>query len=374
MPELELTPGEFVAFLNQTLEFAYPSVVVVGELANFRISKNKWVYFDLKDDEAIVRCFGTVYQLPEPLEDGMLLKVRSTPRLHPQYGLSLNIQNITPSGEGTIKRAANLLEAKLMAEGLFAPERKRSLPYPPVRIGLIASSESAAYSDFIKIINQRWAGLEIVVSDVLVQGELAAEQVIQALEQMNQLAEPPDVIVLTRGGGSAEDLQAFSSELVVRAVAASRIPTIVAIGHERDISLAEMAADQRASTPSNAAELLTPDRRQVLAQLSQSRKQLGQTLSQNIEQVRQGLHDYQIELGTSLRQIITRSEQRLAAGKQLLGALNPRTILDRGFALVYKNGQLVRSAKSLKQNDTVAITFNYGQADASITSIKPSNV
>ncbi len=170
------TYSDFVALLNQTLEFAYPSVSITGELANFRVSRGRWVYFDLKDNEASVKFFGTVYQLPGPLEDGLLLKVRGQPRLHPLYGFSVNVMSIQPAGEGSLRRAANLLRAKLAAEGLLDESRKRSLPYPPARIGLITSKQSAAYADFIKILDTRWRGVNIDLIDVQVQGEAAPGQ------------------------------------------------------------------------------------------------------------------------------------------------------------------------------------------------------
>jgi exodeoxyribonuclease VII large subunit len=153
---IELSVSEFVELLNQTLEFAYPDLVIVGELANFRVSKNRWVYFDLKDEQASVKFFGTVYNLPGPLEDGMLLKVWGQPRLHNLYGFSITVMNIQPSGEGSIRRAAKLLQAKLASEGLFDETRKRPIPYPPQRIGLITSKQSAAYADFVKILQARW--------------------------------------------------------------------------------------------------------------------------------------------------------------------------------------------------------------------------
>jgi len=202
--------SEFVAVLNQTLEYAYPNVVVSGEIANFRVSKNRWVYFDLKDEGATVKFFGTIYQLPGPLEDGMVVAVRGMPRLHPLYGFSVTAQTIQPVGEGSIKKAAKLLEAKLAAEGLFDAERKRPLPYPPSHIGLVASTESAAYRDFVKVIGARWGGMQISVIDVQVQGEASPAQVVAAIQQFNQMASSPEVLVVTRGGGSAEDLQAFS--------------------------------------------------------------------------------------------------------------------------------------------------------------------
>ena len=205
MNELVLSVSEFVAVLNQTLEYAYPNVVVTGELANFRVSKNRWVYFDLKDDEASVKFFGTVYQLPGPLENGMMLAVSGMPRLHPLYGFSVTVVSIKPVGEGSIKKAAELLQAKLTKEGLFDPERKRPLPYPPTHIGLITSAESAAYRDFIKVLGARWGGIHISLIDVQAQGEAAPAQLVAAIEQFNQIAEPPEVLVITRGGGSAEE-------------------------------------------------------------------------------------------------------------------------------------------------------------------------
>jgi len=267
MPDVSVTVSEFVDLLNETYEFAFPSILITGELANFRVSKNKWVYFDLKDETASVKFFGTVYNLPGPLEEGMMLQVRGTPHMHELYGFSVNIQIIQVAGEGSIRRAAELLAARLQAEGLFDPARKRPLPYPPQRIGLIASSQSAAYADFIKILGARWAGMEIDLIDVQVQGDISPSQIVGAIDTFNTLSHPPEVLVLIRGGGSADDMAGFSTEQVTRAVAASRIPTLVAIGHEVDVSLAELAADQRGSTPSNAAELLVPDKRVVLESL-----------------------------------------------------------------------------------------------------------
>ncbi|HZM63792.1 MAG TPA: exodeoxyribonuclease VII large subunit, partial [Candidatus Saccharimonadales bacterium] len=170
MNDLTLTVSEFVALVNQTLEYAYPNVTITGELANFRVSKNRWVYFDLKDTESSIKCFGTVYQLPGPLEDGIMLAVKGAPRLHPLYGFSVNVLSMTPVGEGSIKKAAALLQAKLTAEGLFDAERKRPLPHPPYSIGLITSAESAAYRDFMKILNARWGGVTVTLADVQVQG------------------------------------------------------------------------------------------------------------------------------------------------------------------------------------------------------------
>jgi len=368
-PEVSFTVSEFVAVLNQTLEYAYPNTMVTGELANFRVSKGRWVYFDLKDDEATVRFFGTVYQLPGPLEDGMLLAVSGMPRLHPQYGFSVNVTSIRPVGEGSIKKAAQLLEAKLAAEGLFDPERKRALPYPPAHIGLITSAESAAYRDFIKVLGARWGGLKISLVDVQVQGEVAPAQIVTAIEQLNAAGDPPDILVVTRGGGSAEDLQAFSTEQVTRAVAASRIPTLVAIGHEVDISLAELAADQRASTPSNAAELLVPDRRAILTGLDAVRQQLERDARGALQSAEADLKLISGSLYDFARRAAQNARQNLELRARLLAAYDPSVALQRGYALVRLDGSHVSSGKQVAVGDVLDISLSDAHVTASIKNV-----
>lgn len=343
----ELSVSQFVALHNQVLDYTIPEVVIVGELSSFRISKNKWVYFDLKDDDSNVKFFGTIYQLPGPLEDGMLLRVRGMPRLHPKFGFSITIQSITPAGEGTIRRASDLLQRKLQAEGLFDPARKRQLPYPPERIGIITSKESAAFADFTKIINARWAGLEISLINVQVQGEVAPSQIADAITQFNQMANPPDVLVLTRGGGSAEDLWAFNTELVTRAVAACRIPTMVAIGHEIDISLAELAADVRASTPSNAAEIIVPDKAVVRQTLQLQSTNLRQAIGQIVKVHRLSLGQTMTELYRGLEHSLTYSSSALDSRRQMLDILNPKAILKKGYVIVRdSDGRAIRSKQT----------------------------
>lgn len=364
--ELIFGVSDFVAYLNQTLELAYPYVTIEGELSNFRVSKNRWVYFDLKDEAASVRFFGTVYSLPGPLEDGMVVRVSGTPRLHPQYNFSVNVQSITPVGEGSIRRAADLLTSKLQAEGLFDPERKRSLLYPPRRIALITAGGSAAYADFIKISNARWRGLQIEHFDVHVQGEQAPGQIVAAISAANALAELPEVLVLTRGGGSAEDLGAFSTEAVTRAIASSRIPTLVAIGHEVDVCLAELAADCRASTPSNAAELLTPDRQQILQELAGQRKDLRDVLQRLVGSRLEALRQFHGELNIRLDVVYNQTRNRLDTARQLLEAYNPTAALRRGYALVRSGDTLVKRLDQLHIGADIQISLSDGSAIATV--------
>jgi exodeoxyribonuclease VII large subunit len=340
-----LTPSQFVAVCNQTMEMAFPIVEIEGEVTNFKISKNRWVYFDIADDEAKLRCFGTVYILPAPLEDGMQIRIVAVPKLHQQFGFSLTIQSIQFSGEGTIKKAADLLFEKLQKEGLFSEERKRQVPYPPQKIGLVASAESAGYKDFIKILGERYGGLDISLADVTVQGESAPMQIVRAIEWFNRASDIPDVLVIIRGGGSADDLQAFSTEQVTRAVAASRIPTVVAIGHEVDVSLAELAADMRASTPSNAAELLVPDRRDILSRLDKSVLILHKSAVDMLDvQSRQTVQAVDL-LHTTAISLCDNRLQSLVQLMRTLEALSPEAILKRGYAIVRKQGKVIRSAK-----------------------------
>lgn len=335
MENIQLTVSDFVALLNQTLEYAYPTVSVVGEVSEFRVSQGKWVSFKLKDDGAVVDCFMAIYQLRIPLEDGMKVMVVAAPRVNAKWGkFSLNIRAVKPVGEGSIKKGFELLKAKLDAEGLFAPERKRVLPRVPAHIGVITSTESAAYADFCKIINERWGGMEVEVAHTQVQGEPAADQIIRALKYFNNQERLPEVLVIIRGGGSAEDLMTFNDELLAREIAGSRIPTLVGVGHEVDHTLADMVADRRAATPTNAAEIVVPDRGEIIRSAHQQAASLGYQLVQAIDQ-----HSLRTkeQLQTAFRRIRERLDdhyERLAALRLVIAQANPENILKRGYALL----------------------------------------
>lgn len=361
-----LSPSQFVALVNQTLEFAYPIVEVEGEVSNYKVSKGRWVYFDINDDFSKVRCFGTVYMLPGPVEDGMVVKVVATPKLHNQFGFSLNIQSLKFSGEGTIKKAADLLAEKLKKEGLFAEDRKRQIPYPPTKIALVASAESAAYKDFIKVLSARYGGIIIEHINVAVQGDSAITQVTRAIEVFNRQSELADVLVVIRGGGSSDDLQAFSSEQVTRAVAASRIPTVVAIGHEVDISLAELAADLRASTPSNAAELIAPDRKNLLKNLQKTSLEFRDIALSTLESKLDDLVEYRKRLNDGLIKNTEEVEKKLNQNKRTLDALSPQATLSRGFAIVRSDSGLVTTAKQTTKGEILRIELAKDTLEAEV--------
>lgn len=359
-----LSPTDFIAVFNQSLELMYPSVSIVGELAHFKISKGRWVYFDLIDDNASVKFFGTVSMLPGPLEDGLNMEVSGFPRLHPNFGFSVNVMNMQVVGSGSIAQAGKLLEKKLSLEGLFDDLRKRELPYPPEKIGLVASVESAAYADFMKIIIHRWPVVNVIVEDVLVQGSDAPNQIIKAMGKFNQMSEPPEVVAIIRGGGSADDLAAFSTEQVVRAVASSRIPTIVGVGHESDTSLAEMAADRRASTPSNAAELLVPGIKDERIRLSAYRKSLNSKLESLYFSKDQDVAYKRERINHILNNIFVQSSDKLEKNKLIFKTLSPTAPLDRGFAIVKtREGKIIKSAQNARLEEKMNIYFSDGNVN-----------
>ncbi len=326
--------SDFLGVLNQTFEMAFPVVYVEGEVSGFKVNQGKWVFFDLKDESGTVNCFMSVYQLRVPLEDGMRVVVAANPKVTAWGKFSLTVQQIRLSGEGSIKKGFELLKAKLDKEGLFAPERKRMLPELPRRVGVITSTQAAGYADFVKILNSRWGGLDVQVAHTQVQGDAAPDQMIRALRYFNEQAEPVDVIVLIRGGGSADDLAGYNDEKLVREIAASRIPTLVGVGHEVDTSLADMVADVRAATPSNAAQLLVPDKREIIASARERVRTMASVAERSITMVLAETRDW---LGDALALTSERIERMQEANRRQLQALrayDPRAVLRRGYALV----------------------------------------
>lgn len=329
-----LSVSDFIASTNQTLEYAYPLIEVEGEVASFKINQGKFVFFDIKDDGGSIGCFMMVFQLRVPIEDGMKVVVTATPKLTQWGKFSLTVKAIRPSGEGSIKKSFELLRKKLEHEGLFATDRKRILPKIPQRVAVISSNQAAGYADFIKILNDRWGGLSVDVASVQVQGEAAPDQIIRALNYFNTQEELADVIVLIRGGGSADDLSAFNDEKLVRAVASSRTPVLTGIGHEVDTSLCDLAADVRAATPSNAAQILVPDRHDVIRSM---RLQVGACVPRVINTI-DGLKariDGTVEDAVEkVEYEYHRYREHLIHMRHVLSQLDPAKVLERGYALV----------------------------------------
>ncbi len=351
--------SDFQAVLNQIMETAFSGVVVEGEVSSFKINQGKFVFFDLKDDQASVGCCMMKFALRFPLEDGMKVRVRAIPKLTNWGKFSLTVQAVVPVGEGSLKKSFELLKKKLTAEGLFAPEKKRPLPENIVKIGVISSTQAAGYADFCKILNERWGGLELQVAHCQVQGMVAADQIMKALSYFNERSEV-QVIAILRGGGSADDLAVFNDEALVRAVAASKIPVITGIGHEVDESLCDLAADVVASTPSNAAQMLSRDRKEVVVAIRSDINRINNLLNTKIDELIADTRDV-LRVGRDIVVKITTIESEIAAQKRVLAQLNPDIVLERGYALI--RGEA-------KVGNIVEITTYKQDIKAKVTEIK----
>jgi exodeoxyribonuclease VII large subunit len=352
--ELRFSVSDFVAVINQTLEYALPSAVVVGEVSGLRISQNKWVRFKLKDEQSSVDFFGSIYQMNVPLEDGMVVAVQGRPRLSDKWGFSVSFSSIQPVGEGSIKRSFELLLKKLEAEGLFAPERKRPLPELPAHIGVISSTQAAGYTDFITILNERFGGIRLTVCNTLVQGVNAPGQLTRALRHLNETADAPDVIVIVRGGGDPDDLAAFNDEGLVRAIAASRVPTLVGVGHEIDTTLADLAADVRAATPTNAAQILVPDRRELIAQVRSRVASIIPSMERAIERIDDEATGLLERAELRIDDALDDYGEELATLRRMVSQLDPMVVLKRGYALVRGSVAIGSTIEIERFKDTIS--------------------
>ena len=355
------TVSQFIAVTNQVLETGLSDVVLFGEVSSFKINQGKWVFFDLKDSESSIGCFMTVYQLGNfPLEDGMKIAVQATPKLTSFGKFSLTIKRFHPLGEGSLKKAFELLKAKLQKEGLFDPAKKRPIARNFERLGVISSTQAAGYADFIKIINERWGELKIQVAHTQVQGLPAVDQIVRAIEYMNQYTDN-QVIALIRGGGSKDDLAIFNDEKLVRAIASSRIPIITGIGHEVDESLADLAADLAASTPSNAAQFLTRDRQAEIHSLKLQVSRIHQQIISKINFEEHKVGEQIESVRTKIFNLLQLELQKIQQKQKIIENLNPAIILRRGYAIIH--GQL-------SEGVIVHLETETHQAEAKIIKVK----
>ncbi len=355
-------------------------------------------------------CFSTTFQIKTPLEDGMQVRLHGAPKIYPKSGrFSLTVQWVEASGEGALKRAFELLKEELEREGLFSLSRKREIPKFPNKIGLITSKESAAYKDFLKILSERFP-MEISLFNVSVQGENSISEIVSAFDYFNKNKEKFDLIVLTRGGGSLEDLKAFNSREVTYAVFGSLLPVVCGVGHEQDISLADYVADLRASTPSNAAELISPQRKDLKKEIENKKEKIEYLLDEKINKfdVAGGLYkirknfDFSLEsfknninkkvvvledfLNSKIRKFselhlsflnsLKMFEQELIIQKtdirnkvRLLESLSPKSVLKRGYSITKLNGKVVSSIKNIKKKDKVDVLLLDGKFTSEILNI-----
>jgi exodeoxyribonuclease VII large subunit len=389
-----LSVSQFLDLVNETLKALseYEVFGVEGEVSGYRLSQGQWVSFDLKDGESLVNVFMPVWKLKVPLEDGMKVRVTGAARIYQKYGkFSLSAEQVELVGEGALRKALAALRARLDTEGIFDASRKRTIPRIPHRIALVASRESAAYGDFCRITKERWPLLEIDLYHVLVQGERAPADIISALDAVQRKTKERayDAIVLTRGGGSFDELMAFNDEQLVRAIYASTIPTIVAIGHERDLTLAEEAADIRGSTPTDAARRLVPDQHDIEYELSAMIGRAVESIERDLQRKRAlmdrvfhvsarwieryavALERHRSAIADGMDRIARSYGERLTGITRLFKSLDPKAVLGRGYAFIRStSGRVIGSVSDLSKGQIVEVQLKDGIAGASIQVIR----
>jgi exodeoxyribonuclease VII large subunit len=349
-----------------------PTVWVEGEIWELR-RQERWqsVFFTLKDagGGAVLAALMPRRQfdaLRLDLSEGERVHVYGRPELHEARGeLRLRVLSIERFGLGQQLAALERLKEKLAAEGLFAAGRKRTLPRLPRRIGLVTGNDAAAKRDVITAVQARFPPARIVVAETLVQGPRAAAAVVEALEAICR--EPDvDVVVLARGGGSFEDLLAFSDERLVRAVAGCPVPVVSAVGHEQDTPLCDLAADVRASTPTAAARLVVPDLGQLLGSLDLARATLQRGARRSVERHRERLVASGRRMTDAAALAVERRRAAVERSAGRLRALSPRATLKRGYAIVQSGGSLVRSAAAITAGEQVVVRLAEGGFSATV--------
>ena len=365
-------------------------VSVKGEISNFTNHyKTGHFYFTIKDETSLIRAVmfrGNTAKLRFVPENGMKIVARGRVSAFVRDGqYQLYCDSMEPDGIGALYFAFEQLKKKLAAEGLFDEARKRPLPKIPTRIGVITSPTGAAVRDIFNVLGRRFPLARVVFTPVLVQGEGAPAQLVAALRRFNE-TDAADVLIIGRGGGSIEELWAFNDETVARAVAASRIPVISAVGHETDFTICDFVADLRAPTPSAAAELAVPDQHQLAARLTQlygalrqsalHRVQVESTRLAAIREKRclatplfyveeQGMRlDYFVRRFAAAAQVQTsRAEGRLSAAAGKLDALSPLKVLSRGYSIVYRDGEVQHSAQDIRPGDKLSLRLSDGRVE-----------
>jgi len=390
------TVSQLTRDIKDSLEDFFASVEVAGEISNFHAHASGHWYFTLKDSRAqlsAVMFRGNAQSMYFRPQDGMELVCSGRITVYEARGqYQLVVSRIQPRGQGTLQLAFEKLKRKLFEEGLFDEKRKRPLPRFPSTVALVTSRSGAAIRDMISVIHRRNPSVRLLVVPVQVQGAGASEQIVKALELCNEY-EDIDVIITGRGGGSIEDLWAFNEEIVARAIAASRIPVISAVGHETDVSIADYVADLRAATPSVAAELVTPSIRDIFYRLEETTLALGKFVSfllrSRIRDVRDLLSDRAftrlsgrmqslmqlsdertVMMHRAVEQLLRRRQHDVDLLKERLNGHDPQRLFKRGIALIRRNGRPIMSVTELREEDRIGLELRDGRIAATVEEIE----
>lgn len=370
-----ITVTELTRGLRRAIESVdvFQNLWVQGEVSNFSRPQSGHWYFTLKDRDAALPCVmwrSTAELQAQIPKNGDSIEVHGGLSIYEAQGrYQLYVDEIRSAGAGTLYQKFVELKNKLEAEGLF--ERRRSLPAWPRRIGIVTSATGAALQDVLHTLERRYPLAEVVLAPAQVQGPSAAMLVADALGMLDQFAQP-DLILLVRGGGSLEDLAAFNSEILARAIVRTRAVVVSGVGHETDVTIADFAADLRAPTPTAAAELATPDAQELRGQLAALRSRLvRQTPLAKINRARQQLDELSLRGGRALAQRARLLRAELSSHTARLEALSPLAVLQRGYAVVRSaGGQLVRDAGNVQAGDRLAVRVQRGSINVEVKETK----
>lgn len=390
------TVSELAREVRAHLEEEFGMVRVIGEISSLSVAASGHAYFSLKDPDAslpAVMFRGAITRIGgEVPAEGTEVECLGRMTLYePRGRTQLVVEWMVPRGAGALGLKFLQLKEKLTAEGLFDPERKRPLPLLPESIGIVTSPTGAAVRDILKVLARRFPSIPVLIYPVRVQGEGAAEEIAAAIERMGD-GKRCDVLIAGRGGGSLEDLWAFNEEIVVRAVVASKVPVISAVGHEVDLVLSDLAADVRAPTPTAAAELVVPDRGELLDHVDELAKDLHRIMKLELSTARNRLLDtasrirdpqrvldaYRLRLDDAQRTAIARitleverRRTRLQGQLGALSSLNPLAVLERGYSVVSRSdGKSVTKSTQVETGDPIHVRLHQGHLDATVTKKK----
>lgn len=392
-----LTVSELTAQIQNTLEEKFAYFSVSGEVSNARLHPSGHLYFSLKDKDAVLSCVcwrSAAQYIPFDLQDGMQVVARGKLTVWaPKGGYQMVVNTLQPLGIGQWQLAFDQLKAKLDSEGILAPERKRPIPLLPRRIGIVTSPAAAALRDILTALQRRNPDAQVLISPCRVQGDGSAQEIVAAINDLQSFSDV-DVIIVARGGGSIEDLWSFNTEMVARAVAASRIPIISGIGHETDTTICDLVADLRAPTPTAAAELVAKRRYELVERWSNLNRRLTHSIEQRVAKAklalqrldpRHALHRHSEKLHRFVLQVeskrarlnkaidfkMNNAHHRLKRAEEKLLALSALNVLKRGFSILQKaDGQIVRSAADVQVNESITAILSSGKLTLKVEAIE----
>lgn len=384
MFENAVTVSQLVSLVRQDLETKYRSVTIVGEISSFKPWRSGHWYFDLKDEQAIVPAVmfkGFCERVKFEVKEGLQVLIKGRVSVYaPQSKIQIIAESMEPIGAGALALAFEQLKAKLEKEGLFDPAHKKPLPFFPKVLGLVTSPQGAALQDMLRILNQRMPGLSILLSPARVQGQGSAAELAQALQLLDS-QNICDLMIIGRGGGSLEDLWAFNEEILARAIYACKTPIISAVGHETDFSIADFVADLRCATPTHAAQMAVPDKKELLERLAQTQNRLQKLVKVYVAKAQLKLAQLSKRLispKTVLLQVMQRldaqaqrlekvmfrrfqlARERLGSNAAKLGALSPLKVLARGYGAVFQENKIISQVAQVEVGTFLRLRLSDG--------------